>query len=153
MNRILLGIITVSLGCGVTQVEEEKQDSAEEEIQSDGFSPMVLDADAWCYIVDNTENPEKWAFTARVDDPQGVDTVKTFMAGAVVFEDLGGTEIGSSAIACQDGGCTGSSNSTSINIGCSTPENFKAVFTILDEDGNESIPHSITCRRGSNASG
>jgi len=149
MKWSLLPILTI--GCGVTELEEKESDSATEPVvESDGISPIIIEADAWCYILEETE---KWAFSAVVEDPQGSDNIKRFMTDAVEFQDLGGGIIGSSAIACEGGDCTGTASSSSINLGCTTPENFNAKFTIEDEDGNISEPKTVNCRRGNGVGG
>ena len=74
------------IGCGVTELEEKQDDLGDVDvIESDGVSPIILEADAWCYIL---EENEKWAFSALVDDPQGADNIKRFVTDAVVFQDL-----------------------------------------------------------------
>ena len=149
MKWSLLPIL--SIGCGVTELEEKgpETDTAVV-VESDGVSPIIIEADAWCYLL---EENEKWAFSATVDDPQGTDNIKRFMSDAVVFQDLGGGQIGTSAIACESGSCTGTASSSSVNLGCTAPENFNAIFTVEDEDGNTSEPKTVNCRRGNGVGG
>ena len=53
---------------------------------ADPNAPSVTEADAWCYTQGGSTNVDYWAFSATVTDPQGVDTVESFMTEGISFE-------------------------------------------------------------------
>ena len=85
-----------------------------------------------------------WQFvvSAEVDDPQGVDTVKSFgsLLGAYIPDN--GTEVFSGEyVVCDDvGGCFGSVKETDIGLSCANRADYEWRITILDQDDNPSEP-------------
>ena len=72
--------------------------------------PSVTEADAWCYTQGGSTNVDYWAFSATVTDPQGVDTVESFMTEGISFElAANGSQVKTIALVCDpSGACTGS---------------------------------------------
>lgn len=78
-----------------------------------------------------------WSFTISVDDPQGAETVR---AGSVDVQ-VGGTSLATYALACRDSMCIGSWRSDYDGIDCTYEGRAVLVFTVEDEDGNQSKPY------------
>jgi hypothetical protein len=159
-NVMISSILLLGLfGCGEDDKETQGDSSSEttneeEETQDDGPNPTIVEADAWCYVLEAGDTVEQWLFKATATDPQGVDTLESFTQNAISFQDIGGTEISTVAIVCDPAGeCTSSANGASLGVGCSNPTNFQAVFTVSDQDGNVSAPVTVTGRLGSSADG
>jgi hypothetical protein len=122
---------------------------------SDPNAPSVIEADAWCYTQGGSTNVDFWAFSASADDPQGTDTLESFMPTGISFQDAGsGSEIKTIALVCDTTGqCTGSESTETVGIGCAQASDFQAVFTVSDADGNLSAPYTAACRQGTDATG
>ena len=145
--------------CGEDEKENAEDSSTEstdteEENPEEAIKPTILEADTWCYVLESGDTVEQWLFKATATDPQGTETLASFTPDAISFQDIGGTEIASVAIVCDPAGqCTSSANSNTLGVGCSSPTNFQAVFTVSDTDGNVSEPMTVTGRQGSGAEG
>ena len=122
---------------------------------ADPNAPSVTEADAWCYTQGDPVNVDYWAFSATVTDPQGVDTIESFMIEGISFElAANGSQVKTIALVCDpSGACTGSESTDTVGVGCIQATDYQATFTVTDADGNASQPFTIPCREGSSAAG
>jgi len=133
--------------------ETEGQDSSEEQINSDGESPTIISADAWCYRIEVGGLVETWKFIAEATDPQGTETLSTYIPGGVTFMSSDESEIDSVALICNEGECSTTVNATAFDAYCSEVDDYKVRFLITDENGNESEPRTIDTRLGADENG
>ena len=120
----------------------------------DPNNPVITEADAWCYAGGENTDASFWGFRAVADDPQGVETLESFIPDAISFRDGGGNEVKTVTIVCTSTGeCTATMSEEQLGVGCALAENFRAVFTVQDEDGNVSDPVEAACRQGTDAAG
>lgn len=116
-------------------------------------APVVLAADAWCYLHSTGDEAWLWVVEATAEDPQGSSTLKAFATDGVKVL-AGGAEVGTYALAC-DGSAfyTASWKQDQDGISCANASAYTIVITNTDEDGNQSKPYELTGRRGTDAGG
>ena len=121
----------------------------------DPNAPSVTTADAWCYTQGGSTNVDYWAFSATVTDPQGVDTIDSFMTEGISFQlAANGSQVKTIALVCDPTGtCTGSEATDTVGVGCAQATDYQAAFTVSDADGNLSTPYVAPCREGTSAAG
>ena len=138
---------------GITDSGEDNGgDSGIGSSTGDGFSPSILEADAWCYEHPKSDATYIWVANATVTDPQGLDTMESFFQGVTVY--TSDVEVANYAMVCTDGGdCTTSWNQNEDGIACSNAEAYMISISVQDEDDNWSTPVQVTGRIGSSAEG
>ncbi|MEC8277245.1 MAG: hypothetical protein VX026_05995 [Myxococcota bacterium] len=134
---------------------QDGTDTTDTEEPADPNAPSVIEADAWCYTQGGSTNVDYWAFSATVADPQGVDTIESFMMEGISFElAANGSQVKTIALVCDpSGACTGSEATDTVGVGCIQATDYQATFTISDADGNLSNPLTVPCREGTSAAG
>lgn len=119
---------------------------------SDDVSPVIDQADAWCYFTD--DSGDWWGLKAVGDDPQGSSTLKAYLESGVRVLDSGGSEVANIALVCEDSGqCWGSAQAEHIDIFCTNPQNYSFLFEIEDEQGHSSSTTSVQGRYGTGPTG
>ena len=76
---------------------------------------------------------EVWSLQLTVNDPQGIDTVRS--GTATILNESGGT-LDEEVLACNDGTCIGSFRADLTAVSCSLDGSISFVFQVEDEDGN-----------------
>jgi hypothetical protein len=170
-------VATLAVACG-DKDEEDEDDGDEDDTSSsgddtggaaddtggggddgggDGVSPTIVEADAWCYTPGGSVEGDFWGLKARVTDPQGADTIKSFLPDSVRVDSAGGGTLTTMALVCSPGAeeavCTGSDSVANLGFGCGTADAQTFVFMIADEDGNQAEVVSVAGRQGSSADG
>lgn len=169
MRRLLVAIITASLAAcwgppghlsftgeppsdGDIWLSDDTGSWDTDDPYSDGVSPVLELADAWCYTTD--DSGDWWGFKAQGDDPQGLDTLLAFMADGVRVQDSGGAEVATVALVCEDNGhCWGSAQSDHIDLGCMNPMAYDFVFQVEDQQGHRSTALTVQGRYGTGSTG
>jgi len=119
---------------------------------NDGVSPVIREADAWCYVTDDAG--DWWGFEANGDDPQGSDTIKSYLDSGVTVLDSAGTTVANIALVCEaNGQCWGSAQAEHIDIYCDNPQSYDFVFVIEDEQGHGSSGTTVPGRYGTGPTG
>ncbi len=119
---------------------------------TDGVSPVIDEADAWCYVTD--DSGDWWGFEAVGDDPQGAQTLQAYLENGVHIIDTDGDVVGSVALVCEDSGqCWGSAQAEHIDIQCTNPQAYQFAFELIDESGNGSGLTTVQGRYGSGPTG
>ncbi len=116
--------------------------------------PVVSGADAWCYQHTTGEERWIWRVEATVDDPQGLDTVMSYVADGVIVSQ-GGAEVVRYPLACDlaTGACSTQFEQSQDNVLCSSASSYTFAVVAVDEDDNRSDPATATGRQGSGPGG
>ncbi len=130
----------------------DTDDRDSDEPYSDGVSPVVESADAWCYPVDDAG--QWWGFKATTDDPQGTETIESYNEEGVVVLDGGGQTVAAIALVCEgDGQCWGSAQAEHIEVACGVADVHRFVFQVRDVQGHRSNSESVVGRMGTGPTG
>ncbi len=166
MRRALLfaalPLLTLSIACGDKDDDDDEggDDTASDDSggggsggSTDGVSPWIMEADAWCYLHETGDTAYYWVAEAVADDPQGVATLEAFTMDAVKVYS-GDAEVSSQALVCSENGvCSASFNGDNEGVSCSSADSYTFAIVVTDEDGNTSEVSEVTGREGSSASG
>lgn len=170
---------TLAIACGDKEDEDEDEGDEDEEDSGgsgddsgtggeegggeegggggDGMTPTLVEADAWCYTPGGSVEGDFWGLKAIVSDPQGSDTIPSFLPDAVRVDTSAGGTLTTMALVCAPGTdaaeCTGSDSVANLGFGCGTAGDYTFVFTIADEDGNQAEVASVEGRQGTSADG
>ncbi len=124
----------------------------EDPVFNDDVSPVILEADAWCYSDD--DSGQWWGLAAVADDPQGPDTIEAYREDAVQILDSAGAGLGTVAMVCEpDGQCWGSARADHIDLPCANPDRATFVFELRDHQGHRSNSVSVQGRYGAGPNG
>lgn len=150
---------------GAAEADADADGDADADADADGDSdtdtdadpdrPVILDADAWCYLHDEGEDDEVqiWQVSLQASDPQGDSSIESIQPEGVTVLS-GDTALATYDMVCTDNAvCVGSWSATEDNIGCITPEDYTVRMVIVDDDGNSSEPAEVEGRKGTDASG
>jgi hypothetical protein len=118
---------------------------------TDGESPWIDSADAWCYLHEKGDSYYNWIAELTVDDPQGDDTVESFFEGLTVY--YGDTEMATYYLVCGDGTCNATFKESENSVLCSSAEEYTMSFRIIDGDDNWSDAYEIAGREGTSSAG
>lgn len=119
----------------------------------DGVSPVIEEADSWCYVHTTGEKQYIWVANVQADDRQGTDTLESFITDGIVVLS-GETELAEYALVCDaDGACTGTWKQSEDNIACANATSYTIRMQVQDEDGNRSEAVEVQGRQGTDASG
>ena len=148
-------IFSLTIACSGKDGTDDSGSSTDTTEPSNPDAPYVTEADAWCYTQGGSTNVDYWAFSATVDDPQGVDTIESFMTEGISFQiAANGSQVKTVTLVCDpSGACTGSESTETVGVGCAQATDYQAAFTISDADGNLSDPYVAPCRQGNSAAG
>lgn len=103
----------------------------------DGVSPSVHEAAAECSEHTTGDTFYQWNFSARYEDPQGLENVpRTFHL--IRIERDGNVLKESELLVCDDGSgqCTGSATDDQLGTSCPSADEYDITFVITDYDGN-----------------
>ena len=155
-------ILALATGC-VGNIEKSIQTEPSHEDSSvdipgdsgllDDVSPIITAADAWCYRIEVGGIVETWKFTAEATDPQGVNTLASYISGGATFMDTEGNIIDAVSLICNEGLCSTTVNATAINASCAEVGNHKVRFVVEDEDGHPSDAKTVNTRLGVDENG
>lgn len=103
-------------------------------------SPIVSSLDARCTEHTTGEATYIWTITADATDPQGADTLETFVQDAIQVE-ANGSVVATYALSCvvEDlsiAHCSGSFLEVEDNIICTNAASYSISVTAVDQDGN-----------------
>ncbi|MFH1467004.1 MAG: hypothetical protein ABIO70_21655 [Pseudomonadota bacterium] len=116
-----------------------------------GTHPEIRRPDAWCYTA---EDLEWWGMSAQADDPQGVNTLETFVIDGILVQDPTGATVGSVALVCEESGqCWGSIQAEQIEVPCASASVHTFAFHVEDVDGHTSDEVTVRGRQASSAGG
>ena len=133
--------------------DTNNQDTNNQDINVNENAPIISEADAWCYTQE-ASGTDTWGFTATASDPQGTDTIESFMPTGISFQSTSGAEVKTIALVCDTSGdCTGSEAVATVGIGCTQASDYQAAFTVEDIQGNSSSVYIAPCREGTGATG
>ena len=150
---------------GAAEADADADADADSDSDADGDSdtdadadperPVILEADAWCYLHDEGEDDEVhiWQVALQASDPQGDSSLESLLPEAITVSS-GGAEIATYDMVCTDNAaCVGSWNAQEDGIGCTSPEDYTVEMVVWDRDGNVSEPVEREGRRGTDAAG
>lgn len=146
----------VALACGGRRDKDEGDDSVGDDSGGggdDGVKPEILEADAWCALNTTGEQAYYWWATFAADDPQGTDTMESFLTDGLLVMS-GDTVVSTQAIVvAEDGSGSTYFSEDSTGVSCSSASSYTFVFAVEDEDGNRSDDFEIPGRQGTDANG
>lgn len=111
---------------------------------TDGETPTILGADAWCYFHTTGDQYYNWDAAASVSDPQGPDT----LSGGTLVALRDGEEVVTHLLACDGDAarCTTTFREDSDGILCEDADSYTFRFTVVDEDDHVSGPVEVVGR-------
>lgn len=158
----LVPLLSLTVACGGEDKDEDPDEETDDTADggggggggsTDGESPFIMEADAWCYLHDTGDTAYFWVATATADDPQGTATIESFAPDAVKIYS-GEAEVSSQAFVCdENGSCTASFNADQAGVSCTSADSYTIAMVVIDEDGNTSEVFEVTGREGSSAAG
>jgi hypothetical protein len=98
--------------------------------------PVIDSADAYCTLHSTGDEFYQWQLGARIDDPQGLDTIELYNTVEVY---RGGSLQAEYSLLCpgtSEPPCIGSFTEAQNGILCSSASDYTFKFIISDEDGN-----------------
>ena len=99
-------------------------------------SPSIASVGALCTLQSTGDEYYLWTLEARVDDPQGLDTIELNNTVEVYRSDTLQASYGLLCSDRSDPPCIGSFRETDNGILCSSASDYTFKFLITDEDGN-----------------
>lgn len=127
-------------------------DSGDDEPGLSGVDPVVFEADAWCYTTEDAG--DWWGLRARGDDPQGAESLESFVMDGVTVLAEGGATVAVVALVCEaDGACWSSGRAEQLAAPCQAASTFDFAFAIEDIEGHRSEVVTVQGRRGSGPNG
>ncbi|MFT7522016.1 MAG: hypothetical protein ACI9MC_004168 [Kiritimatiellia bacterium] len=145
---LTLGVAPLCLGaCSGGSDTDDPDIDSETELFHDDHSPAVISGTITCPLPAEGVDDRFLLIDMEADDPQGAFTLKPFGHTFTVLTKNGAAEVysGKDVVCSRDqaGTCVGSVNSTSSGIDCVIIDRNNYMVTLVDDDGNESLPFTL----------
>lgn len=122
-------------------------------VVDDGETPSITTADAWCYLHDTGDPVITWSIKATASDPQGEDTLESFVTDAIIVKS-GDTVVTTQAMVCDTtGSCSGAFSEDASGVACSAATSYTFVLAVEDEDDHRSTDYELEGREGTDSEG
>lgn len=151
-STTLLGLaLTLALGTlaacgddtdGKTDDSGDTADTEQQQGSHDGLSPWVVEGRIYCEFIGGSAKVMTWWVEALVDDPQGVQTVKSYGHYIYGYSKQGEQELMAyPGLVCTEAGeCSASFREEDYGLLCDQPDAYIFKTVIEDDDGNMSLP-------------
>ena len=138
-----------------TETDSDTDTDTDTDTETSDESPVIEQADAWCFTPGGSTEGDQWGFTFTYSDPQGNDTIPRLQTDAISIKNAAGAVISTQSPACDwnTAECISFVFTTQVNVGCEAAGSHTVQFQIVDDDGNLSNALEVTGRQGTDFEG